>query len=42
MHNLREYMKTVLQRFTRWFKRTNVRTGTLWEERHKSVIEGYV
>jgi hypothetical protein len=31
-------MKTVLQRFTRWFNRTHNRTGTLWEERYKSVI----
>jgi len=38
MHNLSEYMKTVLQRFTRWFNRTHGRTGTLWEERYKSVI----
>jgi REP element-mobilizing transposase RayT len=38
MHNLSEYMKTVLQRFTRWFNRTHARTGTLWEERYKSVI----
>lgn len=38
MHNLSEYMKTVLQRFTRWFNRKHERTGTLWEERYKSVI----
>ena len=38
MHNLSEYMKTVLQRFTRWFNRRHERTGTLWEERYKSVI----
>jgi REP element-mobilizing transposase RayT len=38
MHDLSEFMKTVLQRFTRWFNRTHNRTGTLWEERYKSVI----
>jgi REP element-mobilizing transposase RayT len=38
MHDLSEFMKTVLQRFTRWFNRTHQRTGTLWEERFKSVI----
>jgi len=31
-------MKTLLQRFTRWFNRTHKRSGTLWEERFKSVI----
>jgi len=38
MHDLSEFMKTLLQRFTRWFNRTHERTGTLWEERFKSVI----
>jgi REP element-mobilizing transposase RayT len=38
MHDLSEFMKTLLQRFTRWFNRTHSRTGTLWEERFKSVI----
>ena len=38
MHNLSEFMKTLLQRFTRWFNRTHNRRGTLWEERYKSVI----
>ena len=37
-HNLSEFMKTLLQRFTRWFNRTHQRSGTLWEERYKSVI----
>lgn len=30
MHDLSEFMKTLLQRFTRWFNRTHNRTGTLW------------
>jgi REP element-mobilizing transposase RayT len=38
MHRLSEFMKTLLQRFTRWFNRTHERKGTLWEERFKSVI----
>ena len=38
MHNLSEFMKTLLQRFTRWFNRIHKRSGTLWEERYKSVI----
>jgi len=38
MHDLSEFMKTMLQRFTRWFNRTHSRGGTLWEERYKSVI----
>ena len=31
-------MKTLLQRFTRWSNRTYERSGTLWDERYKSVI----
>ena len=38
MHNLSEFMKALLQRFTRWFNRTHERCGTLWEQRYKSVI----
>jgi REP element-mobilizing transposase RayT len=38
MHSLSEFMKTLLQRFTRWFNRVHVRSGTLWEQRYKSVI----
>ncbi len=38
MHSLSEFMKTLLQRFTRWFNRTHGRRGTLWEERFRSVI----
>ena len=38
MHDLSDFMKTLLQRFTRWFNRTHNRSGTLWEERFKSVI----
>ena len=38
MHSLSQFMKGLLIRFTRWFNRTHGRTGTLWEERFKSVI----
>jgi hypothetical protein len=38
MHDLSEFMKGLLQRFTSWFNRMNGRKGTLWEDRFKSVI----
>ncbi|MEI6607159.1 MAG: transposase [Verrucomicrobiota bacterium] len=38
MHDLSEFMKGLLIRFTRRFNRMHSRTGTLWEERFKSVI----
>ncbi len=38
MHDLSEFMKGLLQRFTRWFNRQHQRSGTLWEERFRSVI----
>jgi REP element-mobilizing transposase RayT len=38
MHDLSQFMKTVLQRMTRWFNTRHERRGTLWEERFKSVI----
>ena len=38
MHNLSEFMKALLIRFTRWHNRKHKRSGTLWEERFKSVI----
>jgi putative transposase len=38
MHDLSEFMKGLLIRFTRWFNRMHSRKGTLWEERFKSVI----
>jgi len=38
MYDLSEFMKTVLQRFTRWFNRKHERSGTLWEARYTSVI----
>ena len=38
MHDLSEFMKTLMQRFTQWFNRTHGRTGNLWEDAFKSVI----
>jgi putative transposase len=38
MHDLGEFMKGLLQRYTQWHNRTHARTGTLWEDRFKSVI----
>ena len=38
MHDLSEFMNGLLKRFTRWFNRQHQRTGTLWEERFRSVI----
>lgn len=38
MHDLSRYMQGLLIRFTKWFNRKHDRSGTLWEERFKSVI----
>jgi REP element-mobilizing transposase RayT len=38
MHDLSEFMKTLMQRFTQWFNRTHERSGNLWEDAFKSVI----
>ncbi len=38
MHDLGEFMKALLQRFTWWFNVKHERTGTLWESRFKSVL----
>jgi putative transposase len=38
MHDLSQFMKTLMQRMTQWFNREQQRKGTLWEERFKSVI----
>jgi hypothetical protein len=32
MHDLSEFMKTLLQRFTRWHNHRTERRGNLWEE----------
>jgi REP element-mobilizing transposase RayT len=38
MHDLSEFMKTLLQRFTRWHNTRTKRKGNLWEENFKSVV----
>ena len=38
MHDLSEFMKTLLQRFTRWHNKRMKRCGNLWEETFKSVV----
>ena len=38
MHDLSQFMKGLMQRFTQWFNRTHSRTGRLWEDRFKSLI----
>jgi putative transposase len=38
MHDLSEFMKTLVQRYTRWHNKVHERTGRLWEDRFKSVI----
>jgi putative transposase len=38
MHDLGEFMKVLLLRFTRWFNHKHERTGVLWESRFKSVL----
>ncbi len=41
MQDLSEFMKTLLQRFTRWHNNRTKRRGNLWEETFKSVmVEG--
>jgi hypothetical protein len=38
--DLSEFMKSLLERFTKRFNRTHSRSGKLWEDRFKSVIVG--
>jgi putative transposase len=38
MWNLSQFMKTLKQRFARWFNGMHGRCGTLWEERFRSVL----
>ena len=40
MWDLASFMKVLKQRFSQWFNgtRTNRRTGTLWEDRYRSVL----
>jgi REP element-mobilizing transposase RayT len=38
MHDISEFMKTLKQRFTIWYNKSNDRYGTFWAERYKSVL----
>lgn len=38
MHDLGEFMKVLLMRFSRWFNTKHERCGALWESRYKSVL----
>ena len=38
MHDLSEFMRTLLLRFSRWFNKRHERTGALWESRFKSIL----
>ena len=38
MWDLSEFMKTLKQKFSRWFNRKHERVGTLWESRFKSIL----
>ena len=38
MWDLSEFMKTLKQKFSRWFNRKHGRVGTLWESRFKSLL----
>ena len=38
MYDVSEFMKTLKQRFTLWYNIREQRTGTLWEDRFKSVL----
>jgi len=38
MHDLSQFMKSFLQRYTQWHNKRHERSGHLWEDRFKSVI----
>src|SRR6478735_7709313 len=38
MGDLPMFMRTIKQRFSRWYNKLHQRKGTLWEDRYKSVI----
>lgn len=38
MHDLSQFMKSFMQRYTQWHNRVHKRSGHLWEDRFKSVI----
>ena len=38
MGDLPEFMRSIKQRFSRWYNKQHKRKGTLWEDRYKSVV----
>jgi putative transposase len=38
MHDLSEFMKSVVQRFTQWYNRRSERKGNLWEDAFRSTV----
>jgi len=38
MHDLSEFMKSLVQRFTQWYNRRNERKGNLWEDAFRSTV----
>jgi len=38
MHDLSEFMKSLVQRFTQWHNRRNQRKGNLWEDAFRSTV----
>jgi REP element-mobilizing transposase RayT len=38
MHDLSEFMKSLVQRFTQWHNRRNERKGNLWEDAFRSTV----
>jgi hypothetical protein len=40
MHDLSEFMKGFMQRFTQWYNRSTKRSGGLWEDVFKTGILG--
>lgn len=38
MHDLSQFMKVLLQRFSHWFNKAHDRSGRLWEQRFTSVM----
>ena len=38
MHDLSEFMKSLVQRFTQWYNRSHNRRGNLWEDAFRSTV----
>jgi len=40
MGDISEFMKSLKQKYTRWYNKTNGRSGTLWEQRYSATMIG--